>query len=316
MPAKNSTPDPARRGFYILAGLIIAAILIFNMDAIADLGRRHLNIVAIMDDAPGVRVGTDVWVEGVRVGRVKNVAVIRDNGATVAALDLRIQPRSRALITAGSDVRASRRRFIGDPVVSLYAGSPGEPPIEDGDTIRGQRRLTPEELLAQAASLPVMLDSIRAAAALVQAQFERSQPRIERLSRQLQATMDAAGALSELLERGSLAPMLDGSTGLAPRLQALRARLTALGEALTEVTERYGPDLEDGLAARLDGLAQRGRTVQASLAALEVQIEEGDGFIGRFQQDTALHVAVRGVQLQIDSLMAEAFSIALRMILP
>jgi hypothetical protein len=313
---KNSTPDPARRGYYILAGLIVAAILIFNMDAIADLGRRDLNVVALLDEAPGVRAGTDVWVEGVRVGRVKKVPIVQENGAPVAALDLRIQAESRALVTTGSDVRASRRRFIGDPVVRISAGRPDDPPIQTGDTIRGQPRLTPEALLAEAANLPLVLDSIREAAALVHAQFERSQPRIERLGRQLQATMDAAGALTVQLDRGSLAPMLDGSAGLPYRIQALRIRLTTLAQALTEVTERYGPDLEDGLAARLDGFARRGHTLQVNLAALEARIEEGDGFIGRFQQDTALHVAVRGVQLQIDSLMAEATSIALRMILP
>jgi ABC-type transporter Mla subunit MlaD len=313
---KNSTADPARRGYYILAGLIAAAILIFNMDAIAELGRRDLTIVALLEEAPGVRAGTDVWVEGVRVGRVRNVAMVQENGAPLAALDLRIQARSRALVTTGSDVRAARRRFIGDPVVRISAGRPGDPPIQTGDTIRGQPRLTAEALLAEAANLPLVLDSLREAAALVQAQFERSHSRIDRLGRQLQLTMDAAGALSEQLDGGSLGPMLDGGTGLPSRARALRIRLTALAQGLTEVTERYGPDLEDGLAARIQGLAERSRSVQATLAALEAQIEEGDGFIGRFQQDTALQVAVRGVQLQIDSLVAEASSIALRMILP
>jgi ABC-type transporter Mla subunit MlaD len=309
-------PEPARRGYFVLAGLFLAAIVIFNMEAIRDLGRRDVNITALVDDAPGVRVGTRVRVEGVRVGQVKSVTIIKEDDAPLVQLGLRMEPRARALVTRSSDVRASRERFIGEPVVRIFAGSPEDPPIQDGDTIRGRPRLSPEELLAEAAALPVLLDSIRTAAALVQARYEERQPSLERLAGQLQTTAAAAEALHAQLDEGALGRMLDGTTGLPPRIQALRARMAQLGEALDDVTERYGPGLEHGMAARLDALAARSRNVQAALAALAARIDEGDGFVGRLQQDTALQVAVRGVQLQIDSLMAEAYSIAFRMLLP
>jgi phospholipid/cholesterol/gamma-HCH transport system substrate-binding protein len=318
VPTQNSLPEPARRGYVLLAGLLVAAIVIFNMDAIRDLGRRDIHIVALLEDAPGVRVGTPVWVEGVRVGRVQGVRIIKENDAPLVELQLRMEPRSRALITRSSDIRASRQRFIGEPVVRVFAGSPQQPPIEDGDTIRGQARLTPAELMAEAAAVPIMLDSIRDAAVVVQARLEERRPDMERLSNQLQATTAAASALRDQLDGGSLGRMLDGATGLRPRIRALRTRLAELSGALDHVTARYGPDLEGGggLAAHLDGLAVRSRNVQAALAALEARIEDGDGFVGRMQQDTALQVAVRGVQLQIDSLMAEAYSVAFRMFLP
>jgi ABC-type transporter Mla subunit MlaD len=316
VPTQNSMPEPARRGYFLLAALFLTAIVIFNMDAIRDLGRRDVHIVALLEDAPGVRVGTPVWVEGVRVGRVREVVIIKEDGAPLVELDLTLEPRARALVTRSSDVRASRQRFIGEPIVRIFAGSPDEPPIEGGDTIRGKPRLTPAELMAEAATLPVMLDSIRAAAAVVQARFEERQPRIQRLGDEIQATAAAAGALRDQLDDGSLGRMLDGTAGLPARVRTLRARLGELGAALGDVTERYGPDLEEGLAAHLDRLAVRSRDVQSALAALEARMETGDGFIGRVQQDTALQVAVRGVQLQIDSLVAEAYSIAFRMFLP
>jgi ABC-type transporter Mla subunit MlaD len=309
-------PDPARRGYVLLAALFLVAIVIFNMDAIRDLGRRDVHIVALLEDAPGVRAGTPVWVEGVRVGRVKEVVIIKEDDVPLVELDLTLEPRARALVTRSSDVRASRQRFIGEPIVRIFAGSPDEPPIEEGDTIRGKPRLTPAELLAEAATLPVMLDSIRAAAAVVQARFEEGQPRLQRLGDQVQATTAAAGALSDQLDHGSLGRMLDGSAGLPARVRTLGARLAELGDALGAVTERYGPDLEDGLAVHLERLAARSRNVQSALAALEAHMDTGDGFIGRVQQDTALQVAVRRVQLQIDSLVAEAYAIGFRMFLP
>jgi ABC-type transporter Mla subunit MlaD len=298
----------------MLAAITIAAVLVFNLQPIVELTRRTIHVVAVVEQAPGVNVGTEVWVEGVKVGRVKQVSLIKERDSTLVALDLRLERRARALITRSSDVRASRRRFIAEPLVRVFAGSPTDPPIQSGDTIRGKPRLGPEELLAQFEALGPAMDSVLAETRRLQGIFERRQPAFEHLAAQIQATTSAAAGLSARMETGSLGPMLDAETGLPAHVRTLRARMAQVSAAADDMMSRYGAD--GALVTEIRGLGERARAVDAALAGIEERMEAGGGFLWRIQADTAVHVAVRAVGVQIDSMMAEAASIALRMFLP
>ncbi len=52
------------------------------------------------------------------------------------------------------------------------------------------------------------------------------------------------------------------------------------------------------------------------MTALEQRLAEGGGMMSRVARDSALAVAVAGVQAQIDSLRAEGMGFALRMLTP
>ncbi len=299
-----------------MIAVVVVAAVTFNLERVTDLPRRHVDIVTLVKDAPGVRVGTDVWAEGVKVGRVQAVHITKHNDSAYVALDVRLQSQARDIVTAGSDVRAARRRLIGEPVVRLYAGSPGDPPLQRGDTLIGRPRIQPEDLLAMSERLPTALDSLFATGATVRSDVERGAPQLQRLNRQLAVTRATVTEFSEALEAGSVGRMLDPETGLAAHMTALRARFHELGDATARLAERLTADGDDALAPRLDALSQRIGQVDEAVTRLQIRIDQGEGIVGRAQRDTALQVAVRGVQLQIDSLMAEAQSIATRMLLP
>lgn len=309
MPNANDSGRSARRGFYILAGLVVGAILIANLQAITERLRRHVDIVALVPDAPAVRVGTPVWAEGVRVGRVTDVRITPYQDTTFVALDLRLEPRARAIVTPASEVRVVRRRAIGEPSVRITAGAPGDPILQPGDTIVGFSGMTPEELLARSQELLPLLDSLRTSAGAVQTRFEGSRPRMERAVRQLETVMEASAALADQVEHGRLA-------ALPAQLRALQQRVGQLQAAAERLTAQFSPDSDDGLAAQVREVTRRAEGVEAALAGLRAEIEAGDGFIGRIQEDPALQLGVEGIEAQIDSLVAEAWSIALRMFLP
>jgi hypothetical protein len=314
VPTPDGRTRPARRGYLLLLALGLGALLVFNLQPIVDMTRRTIDVVAVVPDAPGVIVGTEVLVEGVKVGRVREVALATENDSILVVLRLRMERGARALVTPSSDVRASRRRFIAEPVVRVFAGAPGDRSIQPGDTIRGQPRLGPDELLAQFGAMGPTMDTILDTARRLQVQLEQRQPAFERLIGQIEATTATAAALSARAEAGSLGPMLDPERGLPAHVRTLRGRLAALSAATHDLGHRYSAD--GALMTEFRGLAERAQAVDAALADLEERMEEGGGFAWRIQADTALQLAVRGVQLQIDSLRAEALSIALRMFLP
>ncbi len=284
------------------------------MQAILDATRRTIPVVAIVPEADGVRVGTEVWVEGVKMGRVTDVGLIQGQDTVLVALDLRLHRPARALVTRSSDVRASRRRFIAEPLVRVFAGSPTDPPLQANDTLRGLPRPDPAELLARAQALGPTMDTVLAAARQVRGTLARQETAARELGRQIEATTATAAALWVQMDAGPLGRFMDTGTGPPAHIRSLRGRLAALGQAADRLAGQYAPDGPLALEAR--DLAARIRSVDAALTLLEERVEGDQGFLGRVQMDPALELAIQGVQVQIDSLLAEAHSIILRMFVP
>lgn len=310
-----------------MAALLLAAVLIFNVDAVMELTANRLDLVALVPRAEGVSVGSPVWVAGLKSGHVTRVGFAgfvpgggRDT--TFLAVHVRLERDADRVITRTSDVRTSRVRFIAQPIVEIDPGPPGDPPVQSGDTIRGRAHPDPLDLLEEAAAIPAGLDSLVRQVRRVQDLADQRRPEIERLARQLAATTTTAAELSTELQGGSLSRLLDPQHGLPPRVAALQARLEQLRTAAERVVQRYGAGADDGsqetagMSAAVGDLLRRLEGTSRQLGALQARLDAGHGFIPRASQDSALQVAVRGVQAQIDSLTAEAASIGLRMLLP
>lgn len=314
----SNTAARARRGYLILVGLTLAAVLIVNITALADLARPRMDVVALVADASGVRVGTTVTVAGVDAGRVTGIEIVPAGDSAEVALRLRLEGDAPSVLRLDSDVRTIRRRFIGEPVVHLEPGTAAAPPLGPGDTLRGRGRIDPMDLLARGRDFPAALDSLMDSARRLQGLAAARQPELELLERRVLAAVEAAGALSRSAEGGSLGPML-AEGGIADQVAALRTRLADVTEAVSTALGRFAPGADadaDPLARSLQGLRERVAALQVELTTLQLRMEEGRGLIGRMGRDTALQVAVRGVQAQIDTVRAEAMSIVLRMLLP
>lgn len=216
----------------ILIGIFVAALAIFNLDAILDLGRDEIVLVAILADASGVRVGTPVRVAGVQSGRVLGVGFVPAGDSTEVALTVSIDGDARAVLRADSDVRAVRLRVIGQPVVQLEPGSPQAPPVGPGGAMDGVARLR------------TRLDQVTAALG----------PALERYA---PGGPDAAGELSVALR------------SLSARVETLRADLDALSlrmEAGGGILYRMAADSAlqvaiRGVRAQLDSLRAEGASI-------------------------------------------------------
>lgn len=313
-----------------MAVLFLGAVAIFNADALADLTRSHLDLVALVPEAEGLRPGSAVWVEGVESGTVTGIAFLGTRAAAMGggtdsaavAVHIRIDAEAGEVITRGSDVQATRVRFIGQPVINVSAGQPGDPPIRDGDTLVAEPLPDPMALLEQGMALPAALDSMARAVQRIRSMAAGRGARVERLVDRLGAVTAAAGALAEDLEGGSVGLMMDEQRGVAARVGELQSTLSQLAAAASAVVDRYTPgDTATGappseLTSAVSSVLARVEELQTELETLQARLGGGSGTLARMQQDSALQVAIQGVQAQIDSLMTEAMSLGFRMLLP
>src|SRR5688572_2111236 len=167
MPGEDSTRKDERQrrrawvGALPTAGLVACTVLVFFLDDfIASLTRRY-EIIAVVPEAPGLILGSPVWIAGKEVGTVERLSLLPVGDDTTARVALTIElPRSmREYVRRDSRVRLTSERLVGSRVIDIVPGTSASPILEPGDTLRLIRHITAAALTQQAALVQHGLDS-------------------------------------------------------------------------------------------------------------------------------------------------------------
>ncbi len=285
------------------------------MDAVLDLFRDHLRVVALVPEAPAIRVGSPALLEGVPVGRVTRIAFVHAGDSATLALDLRLDGRARALLRSDSRARATRQRFVGQPVIVLSAGHEGAATIRNGDTLRGRPLPSLQDILERGRRLGAATDSVLQDTSALRRLTSARAPEIRRLRDALSSLAGEAGDLVTTVREGP-ASEATRPGGALDRLGAVRRDLDRVIEALGAAESRYRTGGGGELGTRLMDVRRRASELDASVARLQDRFGAGAGIVGRLPRDSALFVAVQSLRASVDSLVSDAGSLAVRMFLP
>ncbi len=295
--------------------LVLSAVLIVNLDAIQELFRDHLEIVALVPEAPAVRIGSPVLLEGVPVGRVTRIGFQKAGDSAAIALRLRLEGRAGAVLRADSRARATRQRFVGQPVVALTAGHDSAAVLRDGDTLAAHDLPSLDTILARGRALSAGVHSVLADTGAVHALVSARVPELQRLGAALSALDREAGALSGGLRSGAMKRAW-GEGEVLDRLHAVRRDLEAVDTALAAAAARFDPGRSGGLREPLLDLGRQATELGVSVDSLQDRLRSGTGIVARIQRDSALLHAVQRLRAQVDSMVANASGLAVRMFLP
>ena len=118
-------------GFFVLIGLLCVGYLTIKLGRMELLMDEGYRVVARFSSVTGLRVGAEVEIAGVSVGRVTSIELAKD--APDAIVVLRLQPHLRLSEDTIAAIKTSG--LIGDKYVSLAPG--GSPDmIDHGGEIR------------------------------------------------------------------------------------------------------------------------------------------------------------------------------------
>ena len=118
-------------GFFVLIGLLCIGYLTIKLGRMELLTDEGYRVVARFSSVTGLRVGAEVEIAGVSVGRVASIELAKD--APDAVVVLRLQPQLRLSEDTIAAIKTSG--LIGDKYVNLAPG--GSPDmIEHGGEIR------------------------------------------------------------------------------------------------------------------------------------------------------------------------------------
>jgi phospholipid/cholesterol/gamma-HCH transport system substrate-binding protein len=295
-------------GVAATAGVLLIGALIMVFGRVGALHGKTFRVYVATDGARGVIRGTDVWLDGQKVGLVRSVGFQPPSAPPSQRLVLGLDILDGVRQNIRADSRISIRSgatLIGDQVVYMSSGTAAAAPVSAGDTIRATQadvESATAEAAATAREFPAILANIK----LLGAQLQSAQGAVGAfLGDQGGANMQRVrGQTERLMNR------LGASGGLLSMTVSGRAELVARAEqAMSQVDsirELLGSDRHSlGRFRRDSTLSHEIAAVRLELAEVQRLASSPTGTIGRIHADSAIALGVRHDLASLDSLLAD-----------
>jgi len=298
-----------RIGVLAAVGITAAAFMILVFGRVGVLHGPKFALHVTTDAARGVIRGTDVWLDGQKVGVVTGVT-FRPPSAPLTdrlVITLSVLERERSRIRKDSRIRVrSGGSIIGDRVVSVNSGSATSPVVVDGDTIRALEQADVEGVTSDAAlasrEIPGILENLKLLAAQLQTTqgtlgalgLETANARLLDVGERAQRLM---GQFSE--SRGSVQKALTQAGALRAQAAASLARVDSIRTLLASDAHSLGRFRRDSTL-----VTEIGR-VRNELAVVQQLAASPNGTIGRLRADSAIMHNIQRSLASMDSLIAD-----------
>ena len=126
-----SARDKLAGTFVLIALLFLLGLFVSKVD-LSKIFDSVVNYQAVMKNAQGITVETVINISGLDVGRVDNIKLGENNEVNIHFF---IYKRFQPLVRADSTGEISRLSIVGDNIIVIKAGSPGQPMLTDNAII-------------------------------------------------------------------------------------------------------------------------------------------------------------------------------------
>jgi hypothetical protein len=291
------------------AVVLTVALLILVYGRVGTLRGKTFRIYVTTDAARGVIRGTEVWLDGQKVGLVKNVDFRAASTSTkerlVLSLEMLDVARSHVRADSRVDIRAGGT-LIGNQVVYITSGTAKNAVIADGDTLQSRGQSDLESAVSKAAVAVREFPAVMANVKVLAAQLQSAQGTIGavmglkgdvKFGAVRARTERVIGRLSS--SSGTISLALSDSALLRARVQAAMARADSIRQLLASDSHSLGRFRKDSTLAR--DVAD----IRSELGRVRSLLNNPDGTIGRLRTDSALVRAVHRDFAAFDSLFTD-----------
>jgi phospholipid/cholesterol/gamma-HCH transport system substrate-binding protein len=301
-------PPPWRKltaGIIALVAIVAGALAIIAFARVGSLRGDTYRAYILADQASGILKGTDVWLQGQKVGVVKDVGFRSLPTDTVVQTVIEVEVLSQYEPFIRQDSRVEFKpggTYLGAQVVALRIGSHTAPVLEAGDTLTRVSVIDPEErsneLTEAGEDIPQIVSSLRA----IGSDLSKTQTQFGSLGERSSGLRLAMTHVAEFAKRKagrkSVLSLLASDNALANRASLVITRADSLLRVTRELGTMKRFKADTGLRAAL-------ANTRADLDSLRIRISREDGAAGRFVSDDALERDLQNLSEQIARTLAD-----------
>jgi len=296
-------------GLSSAAVVAAAALLILIFGRVGVLHGHKFTLFATASEARGVIRGTDVWLDGQKVGMVTGVSFLPPMVSPKERLVMRLSLISAIRNQIRHDTRIQIRSggtILGDQVVYLEGGTAASPGVIDHDTIHGGEQPDLETGASDATLVAQEFPAIMGNVKLITAQLQSVSGTIgafglDQHGPEIKSAFTRTkGIMSRMSDsRGTVAMTMNGRNEVIARAKQSMARVDSIKALLTSDKSAFGRFRRDSTL-----ILEMGR-VRQDLAELQRLADSPTGTIGRFRTDSAITRALHRDLVAMDSLFAD-----------
>ncbi|MFL5575720.1 MAG: MlaD family protein [Gemmatimonadaceae bacterium] len=266
------TWDQLKVGVIIIAALSVLVVTIYKLGQAANLFSKRYQLVALLPNAIGVRVGGQVTVAGQLAGTVKSIEFLPVDADTAHNLRVTVEldQTLQQQVRADSRGRIRTNGLLGDKVLDINPGTPRYSPLQNGDTLFMGQSMDYDQVIQQASGAVGDL---------------------------VQLTHDLKAITGGIVNGDGTVGQLVTNRGLYDELTTTLERTNKLMTRLQNPNGTVGRLLDD------PALYHNLTSMIASVDTLVVQLNSRQGTVGKLLHDDTLYTRLVGVASGADSLM-------------
>jgi hypothetical protein len=304
-----------------LAGLAAVTAIAVGVLFLAPINSLHgdaFRLFALTDQARGVIRGTEVWLNGQKVGVVKDVGFMPlsypPDSRVLLTMDVLADARQEIRHNSTAQVRAGGT-LISAPVVYITIGTTAAAAVAPGDTIRALPQPDLETMTSQFAvasrEFPAIIQNIK----LLNGQLHSVNSTlgafgIEHGGVELARARAGAGRLMTdvTTPRGTIGRALSSQSTLAGRARTAIARADSIKTLLASDQTSYGRFRRDST------LLREIADLRGEIDVVRGRLASPEGTLGRLRSDSALFAGLDGAQHELTLIIADIHRHPLRYI--
>lgn len=294
-------------GLFAFAAIAAALVAVLVFARIGALHGETTSLHTVTDRATGVLKGTEVWLNGQKIGLVTGVSLRPPSADTTerVAIDMTILTQYMQYLRKDSDIQIRPGgNLIGAPVVYLSVGTRNSPPIASGDTLRARAQLESRPGVADISSLGDSVTAIAAEVKQVSSDFGTTMGEVGALRTRTESQIDQMrGAVDRFSRRATRSR---GTIALAVHdtatLRSEVTRLLALTDSIRATAASRSGNV--GRFRRDSTLVLHARHTLATVDTLRGRLALYSAYPTR--SDSTLALELGRMRLQLDSLVQDA----------
>ena len=260
LPRRHTSWRSLIIGLVAIGSVAVLAVWVLLAGRVGALHGDRYRLFLLTADASRVVKGTEVWLEGQKVGLVSTVSLrpVSADRTRRVVIELEVLREFQPEIRSDSYAHFGHAGTpIGTPVLLLDTGTPAARVLVDGDTILARETTNPRELMARIAG--------------ASQQFPRLVANVHAIAKHLDQT---AGRVDQLPSARA--------AGIRSSFERTAARIALLGRRVNLPHARAGRAGRSGaVSAHATGLGARVDSIAAAAIT-------GHGTMARLRQDTSI----------------------------
>ena len=263
-----------RVGVTVIVSLVVLGILIFLMNSTGGVFTKKITLRAYFDNAGGLREGAPVRLEGVDIGNVTGIRIVRDAAHQLSPVEItmKVNTRYRSSLRKDSLVTQSTAGVLGETFVDINSRTAKGAEAADGDVLQAQETADIQNMMKAGQSM-----------------LQNMQALVQRIDRIVAEVEDGKGSAGKFLKDPALFNRMD-------------ATLAEIQKMVNDISAGKG---SAGKFLRNDEMYNK---VNASLDKLNKIIDDinaGKGSAGKFLKDDALYTNANETLAKANAMMTD-----------